>query len=209
MLHLVHLQNSLLEAACSLCTSCAVAAAGDALVSSAALQLLIPVLLLLLLQVVATIHQPNSLITDHFDDWALLAKGRLLYSGPWSGALAYFEAAGHACPLYRNPTDFFMSLASSSSTLTALADAWAQQQVRMRKLKVQSQLCCWALHACVSGRARFASTCCMFTRTWLWLVGCEAASCLAELPLLPACASAAAPCSRCCSRAKLLSPAAS
>jgi ABC-type multidrug transport system ATPase subunit len=84
-------------------------------------------LLLLLLQVVATIHQPNSLITDHFDDWALLAKGRLLYAGPWAGALPYFEAAGHACPLYRNPTDFFMSLASSPASLAELADAWVQQ----------------------------------------------------------------------------------
>jgi hypothetical protein len=82
------------------------------------------------LQVVATIHQPNSLITDHFDDWALLAKGRLLFAGPWGAALPYFEAAGHACPLYRNPTDFFMSLASNSDSLAALADAWAQQQVR-------------------------------------------------------------------------------
>jgi hypothetical protein len=79
--------------------------------------------------VVATIHQPNSLITDHFDNWALLAKGRLLYAGPWGAALPYFEGAGHTCPLYRNPTDFFMSLASNSATLAALADAWAQQQV--------------------------------------------------------------------------------
>lgn len=50
---------------------------------------------------VATIHQPNSLITDSFDDWALLAQGRLLYSGAWSGAVGYFEAAGYACPMYR------------------------------------------------------------------------------------------------------------
>jgi hypothetical protein len=53
------------------------------------------------MQVVATIHQPNSLITDHFDDWALLAQGRLLYSGLWSGAVPYFDAAGYACPMYR------------------------------------------------------------------------------------------------------------
>jgi hypothetical protein len=54
-----------------------------------------------LTQVVATIHQPNSLITDTFDDWALLAQGRLLFSGPWSTAVPYFEAAGYPCPLYR------------------------------------------------------------------------------------------------------------
>ncbi|WIA39802.1 hypothetical protein OEZ86_005855 [Tetradesmus obliquus] len=84
--------------------------------------------------VVATIHQPNSLITDTFDDWALLAKGRLLYAGPWCGALPYFEAAGHTCPLYRNPTDFFMSLASSSSSLMELAEAWAAQAQQRQPL---------------------------------------------------------------------------
>ena len=55
-------------------------------------------------QVVATIHQPNSLIVDLWDDFLLLAKGRTMYSGPWAGALPYFEAAGHPSPTYVNPT---------------------------------------------------------------------------------------------------------
>ncbi|KAF6254638.1 P-loop containing nucleoside triphosphate hydrolase protein [Scenedesmus sp. NREL 46B-D3] len=69
--------------------------------------------------VVATIHQPNSAITDAFDDWALLARGGC--------------CGGPACPLYRNPTDFFMSLASSAATLAALADAWAARQADQRE----------------------------------------------------------------------------
>lgn len=129
---------------------------------------------------VATIHQPNSLITDHFDDWALLAQGRLLYFGPWEAAVPYFDAAGYVCPMYRygcsadhlggglgctgplgmrissmenatsrqephcsvmqpvgpatfarcgclpcrNPTDYFMSLASSLDTVLDLEHRW-------------------------------------------------------------------------------------
>lgn len=61
----------------------------------------LPLALTLALQVVATIHQPNSLITDHFDDWALLAQGRLLYFGPWEAAVPYFDAAVYVCPMYR------------------------------------------------------------------------------------------------------------
>jgi hypothetical protein len=33
---------------------------------------------------VATIHQPNSDITDLFDDYLLLARGRALYAGRWA-----------------------------------------------------------------------------------------------------------------------------
>lgn len=76
-------------------------------------------------QVIATIHQPNSTICDAFDDWLLLARGRLLYGGPWSGAVPWFKGRGHDCPLYVCPTDFFMNLASNPDTLAALADAYA------------------------------------------------------------------------------------
>ena len=36
------------------------------------------------LQVVCTIHQPNSDITDHFDDFLLLSTGRIVYFGRWN-----------------------------------------------------------------------------------------------------------------------------
>ena len=32
-----------------------------------------------------------------FDDMLLLAKGRLLYCGPWASANNYFWAAGYKC----------------------------------------------------------------------------------------------------------------
>ncbi len=46
------------------------------------------------LQVVCTIHQPSDDITDLFDQFVLLARGRLLYDGPWRSAVPYFEQQG-------------------------------------------------------------------------------------------------------------------
>ena len=44
--------------------------------------------------VVTTIHQPNGAITRCFDDLLLLTKGQLVYSGPWTNAVDYFDALG-------------------------------------------------------------------------------------------------------------------
>lgn len=75
-----------------------------------------------LVQVVCTIHQPNSDITDTFDDWMLLSKGVVLYHGPWSEAVDYFQAHGFPCPMYKNPSDVFMKLASDTSIVKVLAE---------------------------------------------------------------------------------------
>lgn len=42
-----------------------------------------------------TIHQPNSDITDCFHDFLLLAGGRTMYGGLWSGAVDFFAGAGY------------------------------------------------------------------------------------------------------------------
>jgi hypothetical protein len=76
-------------------------------------------------QVVATIHQPNSEITEIFDDLTLLAKGRVLYTGAYRGAPQHFSAAGHPCPLYMNPTDFYIRLSSKDDIADDLAARWA------------------------------------------------------------------------------------
>jgi hypothetical protein len=73
--------------------------------------------------VVFTIHQPNSLITSRFDEFMLLAAGRLVYGGPWAGAVPAFAAAGHRCPQFVNPTDFFLSVVTQDvDAVEALAE---------------------------------------------------------------------------------------
>ena len=46
-------------------------------------------------QVVCTIHQPNSDITDMFDDFMLLSDGSMVYGGTWRGAVPFFTAQGY------------------------------------------------------------------------------------------------------------------
>ena len=48
-------------------------------------------------QVVCTIHQPSSDITDRFDDLLLLSGGRVVYFGPWSDAVEHFSRLGYPC----------------------------------------------------------------------------------------------------------------
>jgi hypothetical protein len=37
---------------------------------------------------------------------------KMCFAGPWSGAVQTFAAAGFQCPQYKNPTDYFMKIAS-------------------------------------------------------------------------------------------------
>lgn len=46
---------------------------------------------------VCTIHQPNSDITDLFDNFMLLATGRVVYGGLWEGAVPFFAQQGYRC----------------------------------------------------------------------------------------------------------------
>uniref|UniRef100_A0A7S0WUF3 ABC transporter domain-containing protein n=1 Tax=Chlamydomonas leiostraca TaxID=1034604 RepID=A0A7S0WUF3_9CHLO len=78
--------------------------------------------------VVCTIHQPNSDITALFDDLMLLAGGRVAYAGPWDGAVPAFAAAGFACPMYKNPTDYFISVLHDPQSAASICDAYAASQ---------------------------------------------------------------------------------
>ena len=62
--------------------------------------------------VISSIHQPRSSIFAMFDDLILLSEGRMLYSGPASQALSYFEELGHHCPQHYNPAEFLADLIS-------------------------------------------------------------------------------------------------
>lgn len=78
--------------------------------------------------VVATIHQPNSSITSLFDDLMLLSHGECCYCGPFNQAVERFAAAGFVCPLYSNPTDYFLSVIddpeSAAIMISRQKEAW-------------------------------------------------------------------------------------
>ena len=48
--------------------------------------------------IVCTIHQPQSSIYSLFDKILLLSNGRVMYLGPVTEAVPYFEKLGYACP---------------------------------------------------------------------------------------------------------------
>ena len=58
--------------------------------------------------VALTIHQPNSDITELFDDFILMAKGRIMYAG------APLTSSRRSCQLFRPPVVFVMALAGCS-----------------------------------------------------------------------------------------------
>jgi ABC-type multidrug transport system ATPase subunit/ABC-type multidrug transport system permease subunit len=64
------------------------------------------------LLIVVVIHQPRVEVADLFDDLILLTSrpGRMIYSGPMRGALAYWEECGHPVPKYANPTDIYLDM---------------------------------------------------------------------------------------------------
>ncbi|KAL1305221.1 hypothetical protein AAFC00_002139 [Neodothiora populina] len=67
--------------------------------------------------VVFTIHQPRSNIVALFDQLVLLAKGRLVYSGPFSSCQTYFDNLGYPCPPGFNIADYLVDLTMHASTV--------------------------------------------------------------------------------------------
>ena len=65
--------------------------------------------------VIFTIHQPRSNIVALFDQLVLLAKGKTVYSGPFSTCQAYFDQVGYSCPPGFNIADYLVDLTMHAS----------------------------------------------------------------------------------------------
>lgn len=66
--------------------------------------------------VIMTIHQPRSNIVALFDQLVLLAKGRTVYSGPFSTCQSYFDSIGFSCPPGFNIADYLVDLTMHAGT---------------------------------------------------------------------------------------------
>ena len=82
--------------------------------------------------VIFTIHQPRSNIVALFDQLVLLAKGRLVYSGPFSGCQQYFDQIGYSCPTGFNIADYLVDLTMHVGTERTPADDSAIQGLDLR-----------------------------------------------------------------------------
>jgi len=72
--------------------------------------------------VIFTIHQPRSNIVALFDHLVLLAKGRTVYSGPFSSCQSYFDRIGYACPPGFNIADYLVDLTMHAETAPIPSD---------------------------------------------------------------------------------------
>lgn len=59
---------------------------------------------------VCTIHQPRSNIFHMFDYLLLVNEGQVIYFGPVSRVLEYFNERGLNCPAFINPADFILDV---------------------------------------------------------------------------------------------------
>ncbi|EFA77373.1 ABC transporter G family protein [Heterostelium album PN500] len=57
-----------------------------------------------------TLLQPSAQITSLFDNLIVLSQGQIVYFGPMSNALSYFEELGFTCPKHFNPSEFFQEI---------------------------------------------------------------------------------------------------
>lgn len=63
--------------------------------------------------IVCTIHQPRTNIWRLFDQLLLTARGRMLYQGPASDAVSWFESLGYVCDAGSNPADWIIDLVTT------------------------------------------------------------------------------------------------
>lgn len=72
--------------------------------------------------VIFTIHQPRSNIVALFDHLVLLARGRTVYSGPYSNCQNYFDQIGYSCPPGFNIADYLVDLTMHAAIAPTLVD---------------------------------------------------------------------------------------
>lgn len=99
--------------------------------------------------VITVIHQPRYEIFSMFDDLLLLGKGgKIVYLGPCSEAVNYFEKLGFKCPPKVNPADFLMDVTNGDIeregeeefTIQTLFDKWETYPKEEFQQKVQTSI---------------------------------------------------------------------
>jgi len=82
--------------------------------------------------IIASIHQPSSILMQKIDNLVLLSEGYTVYCGPYQQVLEYFEYLGFICQTNYNPADFILDLVSidySSEDNRSMSETQIQQLV--------------------------------------------------------------------------------
>ncbi|KAJ4317288.1 hypothetical protein N0V84_007424 [Fusarium piperis] len=92
--------------------------------------------------IIMTIHQPRSEIWSLLDNLLVLADGGLVFSGPLSQSLPWFETNGFRKPPFTNPADFIIDVSSIDYRNPQLEE---ESRTRIKSLKtawlIESQRC--------------------------------------------------------------------
>mmetsp|Transcript_7623 Transcript_7623/g.11541 ORF Transcript_7623/g.11541 Transcript_7623/m.11541 type:complete len:943 (+) Transcript_7623:143-2971(+) len=75
--------------------------------------------------VIMSIHRPSSQINDLIDRFTLMSHGRLICNSKRDYFHQFFEGAGHVCPKFYNPTDFYLDVISNKRNARKLSFAFA------------------------------------------------------------------------------------
>jgi ABC-type multidrug transport system ATPase subunit len=60
--------------------------------------------------VISTIHQPGSEAFACFDRLILMCDGHIVYQGEARMSARYFKNLNYQCPIFANPSDYFMKV---------------------------------------------------------------------------------------------------
>lgn len=65
--------------------------------------------------IVLSVHQPSSQMYYQFDNSIMMSQGTIVYAGPVSDAIPYFQSRGYSCPNNYNPADYMMDVIVDSA----------------------------------------------------------------------------------------------
>ncbi len=74
--------------------------------------------------VVLSVHQPSKKSFLNMDQIILLAKGKVIFSGPTTSAASYFASHSFPCPLDTTIADHILDVASAPENIDGLHTAW-------------------------------------------------------------------------------------
>jgi ABC-type multidrug transport system ATPase subunit len=60
--------------------------------------------------IISTIHQPSSKAFYFFDRLVLMIDGNIVFQGPSTTSVEYFNSIRYPAPIFSNPADFFLKI---------------------------------------------------------------------------------------------------